>query len=242
MASDPGPQAGPNWSLVVPVKVLARAKSRLTGLAGARRADLALAMATDTVAAASAADAVATVIVVTDDPEVAGAVTGLGAVVVADSPAAGLNEALVHGAMFSRARWPERGCAGLAADLPALRPAELTRALRAADQFGAAFVPDADLTGTTLYTATAGTAFRPLFGVGSRARHTAAGATEIDLADLDGLRRDVDTAEDLRRAAMIGLGPRTRAALSGDVAPGGACQASPLGQEAAHEQFRQQDE
>jgi 2-phospho-L-lactate guanylyltransferase len=167
------------------------------------------------------------VIVVTDDPEVAGAVTGLGAVVLADSPGAGLNEALTHGAGYSRARWPERGCAGLAADLPALRSAELTRALTAAAEFGEAFVPDADRTGTTLYAAVPGAEFRPLFGVGSRARHIAAGAAELDLADLAGLRRDVDTVEDLRRAAVIGLGPRTRAALSEDAALRSARPASP---------------
>jgi 2-phospho-L-lactate/phosphoenolpyruvate guanylyltransferase len=235
MAPDAAPQTEPSWSVVIPVKVLAHAKSRLTGLAGSRRADVALAMAADTVAAASAADAVAMVIVVTDDPEVTRAVTGLGAVVLPDSPAAGLNEALVHGAAYSRAHWPERGCAGLAADLPALRPTELARALSAAARFGQAFVPDADLTGTTLYAAVPGAQFRPLFGVASRARHAAAGAAELDLADFDGIRRDVDTVEDLRRAAIIGLGPRTRAALSG--VPG-----RPLGQEPAHEQLRQQDE
>ena len=42
------------WSLVIPVKVLALAKSRLTGLPGGRRAELALAMAADAVTAASA--------------------------------------------------------------------------------------------------------------------------------------------------------------------------------------------
>jgi 2-phospho-L-lactate/phosphoenolpyruvate guanylyltransferase len=213
MAPEAASQAGQAWSVVIPVKVLAHAKSRLTGLAGPSRADLALAMAEDTVAAASGAAVVATVIVVTDDPDVASAASGLGAVVLADSPAAGLNEALVHGATFAEAHWPERGRAGLAADLPALRPAELARALRAAAQLGEAFVPDADRTGTTLYAAAAGTAFRPLFGVASRERHRAAGAAELDLADLDGLRRDVDTLDDLRRAAALGVGPRTRAAL-----------------------------
>jgi 2-phospho-L-lactate/phosphoenolpyruvate guanylyltransferase len=203
-----------SWSLVITVKVLAHAKSRLTGLDGARRADLALAMAADTVEAASKADGVAAVIVVTDDPAVSRTVTGLGARVLADSPGAGLNEALAHGAAFSRALWPERGCAGLAADLPALRPEELARALIAAAQFAEAFVPDAEQTGTTMYAATAGTEFRPLFGLSSRERHVAAGAAELDLPGLDGLRRDVDTADDLRRAAAIGLGPRTVAALS----------------------------
>lgn len=239
MASDASIDAGPNWSVVIPVKVLAHAKSRLTGLTGPRRADLALAMAADTVAAASAADQVATVLVVTDDPAVASAVAGLGAVVLADSPAAGLNEALAHGAQYSRAYWPERGCAGLAADLPALRPAELSRALIAAGRLGQAFVPDADRTGTTMYAAAAGIAFRPLFGIASRARHVAAGAAELDLADLDGLRRDVDTVDDLRRAAALGLGPRTRAALSGGEDP---LRRQPLRQQPPREQLRQQDE
>ena len=67
------PQPTPlSWSLVIPVKVLALAKSRLSGLAGPRRAELALAMAADTVAAAVACPVIAAVIVVTDD-DVAGA-------------------------------------------------------------------------------------------------------------------------------------------------------------------------
>ena len=37
------------WSVVMPVKVLAQAKSRLAGLAGPRRGELALALACDTV-------------------------------------------------------------------------------------------------------------------------------------------------------------------------------------------------
>jgi 2-phospho-L-lactate/phosphoenolpyruvate guanylyltransferase len=39
----------------------------------------------------------------------------------------------------------------------------------------------------------------------------AAGLAELDLPGLGGLRRDVDTAAELRKAAEIGLGPRTRA-------------------------------
>ena len=37
------------------------------------------------------------------------------------------------------------------------------------------------------------------------------GAVELDLAGIAGLRRDVDTAEDLEQAAALGLGPRTAA-------------------------------
>src|ERR1022692_3871831 len=95
-----------SWSLVIPVKELARAKSRLTGLAGPRRAELALAMAADTVAAAAACPAIAEVIVVTDDAAAGAELGGLGACVVPDEPGAGLNPALVFGAAYAAARWP----------------------------------------------------------------------------------------------------------------------------------------
>ena len=56
------------WVVVVPVKVLARAKSRIAPLAGSRRAELALAMASDTISAVVASPAAGRVLVVTDDP------------------------------------------------------------------------------------------------------------------------------------------------------------------------------
>lgn len=211
MAADPNTPLA--WSLVIPVKLLAQAKTRLTGLDPERRSRLALAMAADTVAAALQTDSVATVLVVTDDAVVRDMVLGLGAVVLGDEPGAGLNEALGYGAGYARQRWPSRGVCAVAGDLPAMRPAELAAALRAAAALGVAFVPDADGTGTALYAATPGWAFRPRFGPASRRRHLDGGAAEIANAILTGLRRDVDTVDDLRAAAAIGLGPRTRAEL-----------------------------
>jgi 2-phospho-L-lactate/phosphoenolpyruvate guanylyltransferase len=213
----PDSEAPVAWALVIPVKVLALAKSRLTGLTGQLRSQLALAMAADTIAAAMQADAVAAVLVVTDDPEVSDTARDLGAIVLADVPAAGLNEALQHGASSARDRWPDHGVAGLAGDLPALHPGERTKALEAAASLRVAFVPDAAGTGTTLYAAAPGEQFRPRFGRLSRRRHLADGAAEIVAArQLAGLRRDVDTVDDLRLAASIGLGPRTRAVLALD--------------------------
>jgi 2-phospho-L-lactate guanylyltransferase len=216
-SASPGSSAShgtPAWSLVIPVKVLAVAKSRLIGLDVDRRAQLALAMAADTVAAALAAPPVATVIVVTDDKVVGAELGDLGAVVIEDQPAAGLNPALIFGAGYSDTRWPGRGRAAMAGDLPALRPAELALVLARAASAGEAFVPDAAGTGTTLYAAGPGVVFRPAFGLGSRDRHLAAGAVELDLPELRGLRQDVDTPGDLQLAAGLGLGPRTSAALA----------------------------
>jgi 2-phospho-L-lactate/phosphoenolpyruvate guanylyltransferase len=209
-----------SWSLVVPVKVLARAKTRLAALAGPDRPALALAMAADTVAAALESPQVGRVIVVTDDSLAAQVLAGLGAVIVQESPGRGLNLALRQGAAHSASRWPRSAIGGLAADLPALRPAELSRALRAAARWPQAFVPDSDGSGTTLYAVRPGTAFRPRFGPGSAARHRAAGAVELTRPGLASLRRDVDNPADLRGARELGLGTRTAALAARLAAPG----------------------
>ena len=227
-----------SWTVLLPVKVLARAKSRLAVLAGDRRRELALAFASDTVTAALACPEVARVLVVTSDPVAGRLLAGLGAVIVADEPADrsatrggaaaaaapsvigelgvqdALNAALRHGAAVAARRWPGTGLAALTADLPALSPAELATALRAASPAPAAFVPDAAGVGTTLYAVPPGGEFRPLFGGASRARHAAAGAVELAAGDLTGLRRDVDTPDDLRAALALGVGPFTRAAAA----------------------------
>jgi 2-phospho-L-lactate guanylyltransferase len=200
-----------SWSVVVPVKVLARAKSRLAELADGDRRALVLAMATDTVAAALACPAVRVVIVVSDDEHVRAAVAALGAEVSADRPRAGLNGAMRAGAEHAEARWPGMGRAGLTADLPALVQAELHAALSQAARTGESFVADAAGSGTTLYAASPGARFRPRFGPGSADRHRLAGAAELDIHATSGLRRDVDTIDDLRAAAALGLGPRSAA-------------------------------
>jgi 2-phospho-L-lactate guanylyltransferase len=197
------------WSVLMPVKVLSEAKSRLAGLAGPRRGELALAVACDTVTAVMRTDQAARAIVITDDPVAASVLRELGAQVIPDEPRDGLNAALRHGAAIAAHSWPASGTAALSADLPALRPAELARALSAAALWPNAFVADAAGDGTTLYTAAPGVAFRPAFGLASRARHAAGGAAELELTDIPGLRRDVDTPADLRGAVELGLGART---------------------------------
>src|SRR4051794_34122208 len=105
------------WAVVVPVKELPVAKTRLA-LAPDERAALALAMACDVVACAVSCDAVDGVVVVTNDARAAASLGPLGARVVADVADAGLNPALVDGARVARGWWPRAGVAALAADLP----------------------------------------------------------------------------------------------------------------------------
>ncbi|WP_228989953.1 2-phospho-L-lactate guanylyltransferase [Streptomyces sp. DH8] len=212
--------AGP-WSLVVPLKPLARAKSRLGRAAGEEaRPRLALAFAQDTVAAALDCPRVRDVVVVTDDAVAAAALSALGARVVPDAPRAGLNAALAHGARCARALRPAAAVAALNADLPALRSGELARVLDFASAFPSAFLRDAEGIGTTFLSAAGGAEFRPAFGGPSGARHRSAGAVEIALSGVDSVRRDVDTGEDLRVALALGVGPHT-ARIAAAAAPAG---------------------
>jgi 2-phospho-L-lactate/phosphoenolpyruvate guanylyltransferase len=201
--------AVPQWSIVVPAKRLAVAKTRLrpltTGLRAGLHEELVLALLGDTVAAAVACAAVAEVVVVTDDPEAAVAVRPLGARVLADEPDRGLNPALEHGARSASGS----AVAALSSDLPALRAVELEAALRAAEAAPRCFVPDAHGTGTTLLTAVGG-ALLPRFGAASARVHRDGGAVPLT-GDWPGLVRDVDTPADLHDALTLGVGPRTTA-------------------------------
>ncbi|MFE6198982.1 2-phospho-L-lactate guanylyltransferase [Streptomyces sp. NPDC057838] len=209
------------WTLVVPLKPLARAKSRLADTADdGLRPDLALAFAQDTVAAVLACPRVRGVAVVTDDARAGRALAALGAAIVADEPGGGLNAALAHAAAAVRAARPASPVAALNADLPALRPGELSRVLDAAAEFPRAFLPDAAAIGTTLLTAAPGRELAPAFGTDSRARHRASGAVELSLTAVDSVRQDVDTGDDLRSALALGVGPHTAAAAARLLIPG----------------------
>ncbi|MGW7255956.1 2-phospho-L-lactate guanylyltransferase [Streptomyces sp. NPDC054834] len=209
------------WTLVIPLKPLERAKSRLANTAAdGLRPGLALAFAQDTVAAALACPAVADVAVVTDDALAGRELAALGAQIVSDEPGGGLNAALAHAAAVVRASRPESPLAAVNADLPALRPLELSRVLSAAAEFPRAFLPDAAGVGTTLLAAAPGRELSPAFGADSRVRHRASGAAELLLDAVDSVRQDVDTGEDLRAALALGVGPRTAAVTARLLIPG----------------------
>ncbi|MFE1311680.1 2-phospho-L-lactate guanylyltransferase [Streptomyces sp. NPDC058755] len=209
------------WTLVIPLKPLARAKSRLSDTAGdGVRPGLALAFAQDTVSAALASPAVSDVAVVTDDALAGRELAALGARIVPDTPASGLNAALAHGAAAVRQMRHRAAVAALNADLPALRPLELSRVLDAAAEFPRAFLADAAALGTTLLAAAPDQELRPAFGTDSRSRHRTSGATELALTEVDSVRQDVDTGEDLRAALALGVGRHTAAASVGLLIPG----------------------
>ncbi len=223
----------PVVDLLVPINALDRAKSRLrdalaaSGVRGGSDSNggdpeahrrLALALARDTVAAARSAQAVRRVVVTSPDPRALAPFASDGVRLLPDRPDLGLNAAVLRGVGRIRRADPAVPVAVLHADLPALRPAELDDALAAAiELFGpgpgrSAFCPDAAGTGTTLLVYDAEAPLRPRFGPDSAAEHTRVGALRLD-GEWPGLRRDVDTAQDLRDAVELGLGPLTAAAV-----------------------------
>jgi 2-phospho-L-lactate guanylyltransferase len=225
--------------LVVPIKELRRAKSRLVGATVAlaptpagqseTRAGLALALASDTLAAVLASS-VRRVAVVTADPRAAALVRPAGErecrrdggaplrAVVVDDPGAGLNAAVVAGAEHLREvpdAQPPALIAALLGDVPALRPAELDDALGAAaavitEGAPAAFVADHTGEGTTLLVLARPGHGGPHFGPHSARAHGAAGAVALR-GDWPGLRHDVDVPADLAEVRALGVGPATRA-------------------------------
>jgi 2-phospho-L-lactate/phosphoenolpyruvate guanylyltransferase len=203
--------------LVVPIKRLDRAKSRLRGAVAGSHADMVLALLLDTVSSAVEADGVGRVLVVCEDPrvtkEIATALAGTGVESVDERGLPGLNAALQHGADLLRAGDPHGIVGALQADLPALRPAELASAIAEA-QGRRAFCADRPGTGTTLLLSTPGGPLDPRFGPGSAAAHQDSGAVAVR-AELATLRCDVDTAQDLQAAMALGLGRRTTEVLAG---------------------------
>jgi len=201
------------WVVVVPVKELHLAKTRLVDLAHADRADLALAMAGDVIAAARASVAVAGVVVVTNDLRAAALADQLGARVVADATDSGLDAALVDVARAAAALWPRAGIAAVSSDLPCATGPDLTLLLGRAATHPRAVLADRGGDGTTVLVAAPGVPLGPSYGAGSRARHVRSGAEQIDPTGLDGLSLDVDTPKDLADALALGVGERTAAVM-----------------------------
>jgi 2-phospho-L-lactate guanylyltransferase len=203
------------WAAVVPVKPFARAKTRLASLGDQARLDLVAAFAQDTVEALSECPRVGLVVVVTDELALSRALAGTGVVAVPEGHGDDLNATLVQGAAEAVRRRPELRPLAVCADLPALTPAAMEDFLAGVVAVGSEwFVADVAGTGTTTYLASTLDAFAPRFGPGSADAHRSSGAEELSPLAPAVLRRDVDTPEDLARAVELGVGERTRWAVT----------------------------
>jgi 2-phospho-L-lactate guanylyltransferase len=208
---------------ILPVKRYANAKTRLGDdlAAGTRRA-LSESMVTDVLMALRRTTAVDEVFVVTSEPTAEAIGRGYGATVLVDD----LEEGQSAATLIGIAHAIEQGAARVLlvpADCPALDPVELTELLeREIDAPYVTIVPDRHGTGTNALVLMPPDAIEPAFGPDSRARHEQAAAdagVPCDVAEVETLAIDVDTADDLDAlrialAARRGGAAHTRGMLS----------------------------
>ena len=198
--------------VIIALKRLSAAKSRLSSLFPPDvREQVVLAMLLDTVAAATGADAVRSVTVVTPDRDAAEAAGKLGALVLTDPTPPRHPDPLNNAILAACSEVPVTGpnLVVLQGDLPALKSAELSAAVVAARRHSRSFVADRHCTGTAALFAF-GVPVDRRFGMGSASRHLDSGAVELTGA-WPGLRCDIDTPEDLLEARRLGVGVETAA-------------------------------
>jgi 2-phospho-L-lactate guanylyltransferase len=177
------------------------AKRRLRPMGDRERAELALAMLADVLAACLA---VGPTSLVTADEAAVELAEELGATPVED-PGAGQGEAVAAGLGSGPTLVVN-------ADLPCATPADLRRLASAAPPGGIALVEAEDGT-TNALALSSPDLFAPVYGPGSARRFRELAAETVSVA-LPNLARDVDTLGDLERVQRT-AGPRTQAALAG---------------------------
>jgi len=186
---------------VVPMKPLARAKRRLSGVLPEQdRLRLVRTMLGDVLAALRASPRIAQTFVVTADPELAALAARFGAEHIAENGPAGLNGAVAAAARRLDARGIETMLV-LAGDLPLAAAAEIGELASLAVGRGVALVPAHDGEGTNALMLSPPGVIAPAFGPGSCARHVAAARAaglEPAICRAEGLARDIDWPEDLR--------------------------------------------
>ncbi len=208
---------GPSrWRVIIPLKQLSHAKSRL-GVPDASRRLLTRAFAADVMIACSRSESVDGITVVADNSWARDLPHW---VTFEPDPGSGLNDAITRGLSSVE---PQTKVVVLVGDLPCVRPQDVTDMLASAELLlvdnPMVTLPDSGGEGTTALMGRA-IDLRPGFGPGSFERHVNAGAIPLTSPDLDDatgwsrLRRDIDHKEDLDRARVLGAGSTTSALLS----------------------------
>jgi len=191
-----------DWTVLVPLKRLADAKSRLE-LPAVRRQQVAADMACAMLAACRAARRVRRIVVVLQDAADAHRFAALVDEVRLEGIPS-LNLAIRRGETAVRRREQHGDLAVLPGDLPFVTSVEVDHALALAAGQPRSFVPDRRGTGTSLLATTAGVPLNPAYGPDSARRHRSSGAVVLPVAMGSGLRHDVDVLADLRARDAVG--------------------------------------
>jgi 2-phospho-L-lactate guanylyltransferase len=183
---------------IVPQKSLAAAKSRLGDvLSVSARTALSRELLKRVLAVLGASRGIEEIVVMTPDPAVGAFAAACGVRAVPDF-APGLNESLAE--VFRSLSGGSRGMLVIAADLPLLRPADISAALAAGEQGALIIAPSKDAVGTNALLFPPAATFRPAFGPGSLAAHRRrAGELGLQIVEVrrPGLAFDLDTPAEL---------------------------------------------
>jgi 2-phospho-L-lactate guanylyltransferase len=200
---------------LIPMKDLAGAKMRLAGvLDRGARAEVALAMLTDVIAACTGSACFDDIAVVTADSEVCWHARDLGAKPLAE-PATlrGLNDSLTFGQRYIGRRMGADELVILPADIPLARPEDIRAVVDAlaapGDRIAIVRARDG---GTNALAIRPCEAIPMRFGVAAADAHVAAGrAAGVDVVELaiDRLQFDVDAPEDVDALASMPVGAAT---------------------------------
>lgn len=196
------PAAHTTWA-VVPVKRLTESKSRLAPVLSApARAALQRAMFGDVLAALRRSANLAGIIVVTEDPAIAGMARGSGAVVVDEPVGRGnLNAAIGDGVIAARQRGAVRALV-VPADIPLIETSDVDEVVALGERSASTLVvPSHDLAGTNGLSIFVDDPPAFAFGTESFVRHlNMGGPRAATRCRLGSFEKDVDTPSDL--AAM----------------------------------------
>ncbi|NIL92560.1 2-phospho-L-lactate guanylyltransferase [Rhodococcus fascians] len=197
-----------SWMAIVPIRRLSEAKSRL---AVPNREGYAIAFLKDVLGVLLSSNEIRSVVVTTPDPAVQRHAFGCAVVL---EPGTGIDSAIECARNWGRDVGHHGPVLAVLPDLPALQVSEIDRMLQEARKHDRSFHPDSQGDGTTCVTARRAIDLRTKFGPGSANRHRNSSITELGGFGR-GLSCDVDTIEDLCKAASLGVGHHTMSLLSG---------------------------
>lgn len=216
-----------SWLVLIPMKTLAYAKSRLD-LPDPQRRHLARAFYYDVLEAVSECARVATIAVVTADPQLLLDAHRHGAIAIKEptmsafdldfdhldsDEASQMNQALSAALDKLKSEHGHTHVAIVTGDLPCARAEDLDAVLERALHHSFAFVRDENGQGTTMVMSTTSRKLPAVFGPMSAERFVKLGAVDLSDEVPPRIRTDVDTLGDLAQAVALGVGPHTREAV-----------------------------
>lgn len=203
------------WALL-PVRGFSSAKTRLgSALNAAERSELARAMLSDVLAVLTRSPAVAGILLVSGDREVARFGANYGVVTLMEPAAAGTNAAVQLGLdhLKSVGAGP---CVIVQSDIPCLSDAEFARVVDALRRTPVVIVPASRDRGTNMLALSRPDIIVPSFGERSFERHMMTAADlDLDIAvlELPGAGHDIDMPADLYSLPDCDTGIHTRTVL-----------------------------